>query len=159
MQNSIYSLTPGPAILFGSGSVSLLPEKLKNFKRILLVTGNHFTTTEEYSRILESLREFSLSTISGIHAEVPLSDVDSVTETARKSDAQAIIAIGGGSVIDCAKAAAALAPLEGIQGLTWMKQALVRSPRRAKELCRTSGIESWGSEEGQCGRAPLPPTS
>lgn len=31
-----------------------------------------------------------------------------------------------------------------IQGLTWMKQALVRSPRRAKELCRTSGIESWG---------------
>lgn len=31
-----------------------------------------------------------------------------------------------------------------IQGLTWMKQALVRSPRRAKELCRTSGMESWG---------------
>lgn len=29
-----------------------------------------------------------------------------------------------------------------IQGLTWMKQALVRSPRRAKELCRTSGMES-----------------
>ena len=46
-----------------------------------------------------------------------------------------------------------------IQGLTWMKQALVRSPRRAKELCRTSGIESWGSEQGQHGRAPLPPTS
>ena len=113
MKNSIYSLTPGPAILFGSGSVSLLPEKLKNFKRVLLVTGNHFTKTEEYSRILESLREFSLSTLSGIHAEVPLSDVDRVTETVRKSDAQAIIAIGGGSVIDCAKAAAALAPLEG----------------------------------------------
>lgn len=46
-----------------------------------------------------------------------------------------------------------------IQGLTWMKQALVRSPRRAKELCRTSGIESWGLEQGQRGRAPLPPTS
>ena len=46
-----------------------------------------------------------------------------------------------------------------IQGLTWMKQALVRSPRRAKELCRTSGIESWGSEEGQHGRNPLPTPS
>lgn len=42
-----------------------------------------------------------------------------------------------------------------IQGLTWMKQALVRSPRRAKELCRTSGIESWGFKKYQCGWAPL----
>lgn len=43
-----------------------------------------------------------------------------------------------------------------IQGLTWMKQALVRSPRRAKELCRTSGMESWGVRAGQCGKAGVP---
>lgn len=32
-----------------------------------------------------------------------------------------------------------------IQGLTWMKQALVRSPRRAKELYPDLRHESWGS--------------
>lgn len=46
-----------------------------------------------------------------------------------------------------------------IQGLTWMKQALVRSPRRAKELCRTSGMESWRVRVASAWQAPLPPTS
>ena len=32
----------------------------------------------------------------------------------------------------------------GMQGCTWAKQALVRSPSRAKLDWRTSGIESWG---------------
>lgn len=30
-----------------------------------------------------------------------------------------------------------------MQGLTWRKQALVRSPKRANELCLTSGIVSY----------------
>ena len=44
-----------------------------------------------------------------------------------------------------------------IQGLTWMKQALVRSPRRAKELCRTSGMESWGVRAGLAWQDAPPP--
>lgn len=113
MNNSFYTLTPAPSILFGSGCVSRLKDHLQKFQRILLVTGSHFTQREEYARIRESLRDFSLATVSGIHAEVPLADVDRVTEEARKSRAQAIVAVGGGSVIDCAKASAALSPLEG----------------------------------------------
>lgn len=35
-----------------------------------------------------------------------------------------------------------------MQGLTCTKQALVRSPRRAKELCRTSGMVSCGEQAG-----------
>lgn len=34
-----------------------------------------------------------------------------------------------------------------IQGLTCWKQAFVRSPNRAKELCRTSGILSCKKKE------------
>lgn len=37
-----------------------------------------------------------------------------------------------------------------IQGLTWRKQAFVKSPRRANELCLTSGIVSWDEEKRQC---------
>lgn len=36
-----------------------------------------------------------------------------------------------------------------MQGFTWRKQALVRSPRRAKELCLTSGIVSWKHKKDQ----------
>ncbi|MBO5723501.1 MAG: iron-containing alcohol dehydrogenase [Lentisphaeria bacterium] len=113
MKNSTYALTPGPAVLFGSGSSVLLPEKLQSHKRILLVAGNHFIKTGQYAQIRESLKEFTLAEISGIRAEVPLEDVDRVVQAARESRAGAIVAIGGGSVIDCAKAAAALTELPG----------------------------------------------
>ena len=39
----------------------------------------------------------------------PLSEVDSIAEAARAARAEAVLAIGGGSVIDAAKAAAAIA--------------------------------------------------
>ena len=108
-----YSLQYPSEIVFGPESSDLLAQKLARFKKILLVTGSHFTRCAEFEKLLNSLKSFEIRIETGIHAEPPLADVDRVTDSGREFHADAVIAIGGGSVIDCAKAAAALIPLAG----------------------------------------------
>ena len=111
--NQTYSLHYPAKISFGVGISATLPEKLTGFRRILLAAGSHFMKTPEYSKLLDSLKNFEIRTISGIHPEPPLEDVDHLITAGRDFRAEAVIAVGGGSVIDCAKAAAALIPLNG----------------------------------------------
>lgn len=110
-----YSIHYPAEIAFGPGVSSHLAEKLKlaGFRRILLAAGNHFARTGECRNLTDSLKDFALHVETGIRAEPPLADVDRLTEAGRNFHAEAVIAIGGGSVIDCAKAAAALIPLQG----------------------------------------------
>ena len=113
MSPESYSLHYPAEIVFGPGVRTSLPEKLAGFKRILLAAGTHFTHTPEYAQLLDSLKDFAVHTETGIRAEPPLEDVDRLTEAGREFRADAVVAVGGGSVIDCAKAAAALIPLDG----------------------------------------------
>ena len=103
-------------IIFGNGKIHVLPEKLSPYKEILLVSGNHFASSEEYKDLLEKLQKngHSVTCIHSIHSEGPIEDVDRIIAEGRKNQVKAVIAIGGGSVIDCAKAAAAIIPLEGM---------------------------------------------
>jgi len=100
-------------IAFGPGISADLPGKLASFRKILLVAGTHFTKTPDFEKLRDSLKDFELRIETGIHAEPPLEDVDRVTASGQDFEADAVVAVGGGSVIDCAKAAAALIPLEG----------------------------------------------
>ena len=113
MNPANYQLHYPAEIIFGCGTAKVLAEKLAPFKKILLVTGTHFSRSAEFDALLASLKDFSVKTETGIHAEPPLADVDRVTASGRDFQAEAVAAIGGGSVIDCAKAAAALIPLSG----------------------------------------------
>ena len=54
-----------------------------------------------------------VKSVTGIRGEGPIEDVDRIIMEARNCSADAVVAIGGGSVIDCGKAAAALIPLGG----------------------------------------------
>ncbi|MBO4302965.1 MAG: iron-containing alcohol dehydrogenase [Lentisphaeria bacterium] len=105
-------------ILFGCGKLSLLPEKLSPYKVLLLVTGRHFADSEPCKKLVESLNAsgHEVHSVSGIRGEGPIEDVDKIIAQGRKSHAEAVISIGGGSVMDCGKAAAALIPLEGSCG-------------------------------------------
>ena len=102
-------------IIFGNGKIALLPEKLSAYKELLLVTGGHFARSQEYEKILKALQDdgHTVECVTGIRGEGPVEDVDKIIAAGRKIAAKAVIGIGGGSVIDCAKAAAALIPLEG----------------------------------------------
>lgn len=108
-----YSLSfPGKTI-FGAGSIENLPAELPGNAKLLLVAGKHAEHSGLIKRITQILSEFELLTFCGVQAEPPLSAVDEIINFSRKNDISAIIAVGGGSVIDAAKAAAAIIPLEG----------------------------------------------
>ena len=112
--NPVNYLLHYPAeIAFGPGISASLGEKLAPYKRLLMVVGSHFAKTPEFEKILNTLKDHEVRIETGIHAEPPLADVDRVTASGRDFQADAVVAIGGGSIIDCAKAAAALIPLSG----------------------------------------------
>ena len=113
MSATSYSLHYPSEIVFGPETSGMLAEKLVRFKRILLVTGSHFAKSPEFEKLRNTLKDHEVRVETGIHAEPPLADVDRVTVSGRDFQAEAVVAIGGGSVIDCAKAAAALIPLSG----------------------------------------------
>ena len=113
MSATSYSLHYPQEIDFGPETSGMLAEKLVRFKRILLVTGSHFAKSPEFEKLRNTLKDHEVRIETGIHAEPPLADVDRVTASGRDFQADAVVAVGGGSVIDCAKAAAALIPLSG----------------------------------------------
>ncbi|QSH41712.1 iron-containing alcohol dehydrogenase [Lentisphaerota bacterium ZTH] len=100
-------------IIFGEGKLESLPLELEGKAKILLVVGNHTVKSGVASRVIGLLNDFEVLEISGIQAEPPLDDVDMIINAGRNFEADAVVAIGGGSVIDAAKAAAAIIPFEG----------------------------------------------
>ncbi len=108
-----YQLNFPGKIIFGAGSSEMLPQELPTETTILLVTGRHAQKDGLLDRLKKLLSAHKLIVVSGILSEVPLSEVDKLIDAGRSGQARAVVAVGGGSVIDAAKAAAALIPAEG----------------------------------------------
>jgi len=108
-----YALDLPRKVLFGISAADKLTQELpQNAKNILLVAGNHVVKNGLADQIADDLRDGgkAVNIISGISAEPPLEDVDKVILAGRSCKADAVVALGGGSVIDTAKAAAAIIP-------------------------------------------------
>ena len=108
-----YNLSfPGKTI-FGNGSIENLAAELPQRAKLLLVVGKHVKQSGLLNRITQILSSFEIVTLCGVQAEPPLSAVDEIITLGRSNNVSAIVAVGGGSVIDAAKAAAAIVPLDG----------------------------------------------
>jgi alcohol dehydrogenase class IV len=107
MVNAFEFATSG-RILFGPGRARELPALAREFgTRALVITGSN---PQRFQALLDSLREQQISwkTFS-VRGEPTVADAAGGAELARSAECEVIIAIGGGSVIDAAKAVAALA--------------------------------------------------
>ena len=113
MQIPAFSVSRLPAIVFGQGHIKQLPALAKQFgNKALVVTGAHsFRQSAHWDRLVlgmaEAGIEFDSMTVSG---EPSPSVVDEAVARFLGRGVEVVLGIGGGSVIDAAKAIAGLLP-------------------------------------------------
>lgn len=96
-------------IVFGNGRAAEIPGLARGFgRRVLLVRGR----AAGADGVAAALRaaDFAVETLRGPSGEPDETDVDAAVPIARRMNADVLVAVGGGSVLDFAKAVAALAP-------------------------------------------------
>lgn len=104
---------PSPELLHGAGSIKELPKfiKSKGVDKVLIVTGKVIPKTGLLDGLLSACDEVKLSYVLYDGAKVNPS-IECIEETLKvysENKCQAFVAFGGGSSMDCAKAAAARA--------------------------------------------------
>jgi alcohol dehydrogenase len=109
-----FSFAKVPPIYFGAGKRQLIPSWLKErrLSRLLLVIGGQsLQKTGKLAQIETSLQQVGLTyeIISCIGEPTP-TFIDETCKTYRDSGIQAILGIGGGSVVDAGKALSAMLP-------------------------------------------------
>ncbi|MCD8004429.1 MAG: iron-containing alcohol dehydrogenase [Oscillospiraceae bacterium] len=114
MQNFDY-MTP-TRLIFGQGAIGKLEEVMKPLGRRVLMTygGGSIKKTGLYDKVKELLKDFQMLELPGIQPN-PKYD-PSVLEGVRickRERIDVILAVGGGSVLDCSKAIAAGAKYDG----------------------------------------------
>ncbi|NTU98306.1 MAG: iron-containing alcohol dehydrogenase, partial [Chlorobiaceae bacterium] len=106
-----FSLLPLPSIHFGSGSFSTLSGLLSGFgPNILAVTGSHaLDRSGRYGSLSASLENSGIRLHRVLVGKEPSPElVNSAVNRFRESGIDAVIAIGGGSVLDTGKAVSAM---------------------------------------------------
>ena len=93
--------------IFGSGTARTLIQEIPAGMRLLTVAGKTIANTPSARSLLEDLAPFTAANYTGVPAEPPLNCVDEIIGLGRRLNVGGVVAIGGGSVIDAAKAAAA----------------------------------------------------
>lgn len=110
-----FSLEMPRRILFGAGALSRLPELAAGLgRRVLLCTGSGWFARSPWNRrVRELLAGFEVSALPLPPGEPESGALDGLLAQAREARPDLIAAVGGGSVLDSAKALSALLPLSG----------------------------------------------
>ena len=121
-------------LYFGEGQIKRLAKSLKPFgKNVLLVYGGgSIKKIGLYDEVIKILNEngFNITECGGVEPNPRITSVERGVELCKKYNIDVILAVGGGSTIDCAKAIAVGRYYEGDD--LW--EMVRTSFRRAKAL-------------------------
>ena len=110
-----FTLYYPPVIEFGWGAFERLGERIKAVDDVrgpfFLVTSPTFVRQGVEKRLEAVLNEPLAGAFSAVEHDPSLATVDRLIDNLRSSQSGGVIAVGGGSVMDAAKAAAVLAPI------------------------------------------------
>ena len=131
MINNFYYNTP-TNLIFGKGVVDKLPDVLNQFGKNVLLTygGGSIKKNGLYDKLMKLLKNFNIFELNGIEPN-PKFDPSVVdgAKICKEKNIDVILAVGGGSVLDCSKAIAVCAKYDGdgwdiISGKVEAKEAL-----------------------------------
>ncbi|MBU3180319.1 iron-containing alcohol dehydrogenase [Clostridium psychrophilum] len=115
MLNFDYSIPT--KIFFGKGKISVLPREIKEYgsKVLLVYGGGSIKKNGIYSDIIDKLKKNSIEfwELSGVEPNPRITTVRKGVEICRKNKIDLVLAVGGGSSIDCSKVIAAAYYYEG----------------------------------------------
>lgn len=98
-------------IHFGCSKRFLLHDELANFDRKLLICGNHFKKSSAFDDLFANRSDYAIHVCHS--SEPTLAMVQAALDCAAENNVQAVVAVGGGSVMDIGKSVAALALQQG----------------------------------------------
>lgn len=102
-------------IFFGEGQICNLPAKIKEFgTNVLLVYGGgSIKKNGIYDEVKRLLSDCNVVELSGVEPNPKIESVREGVKLCRQNNVQVVLAAGGGSTIDCAKAIAGACYYEG----------------------------------------------
>lgn len=102
-------------VLFGKGQIEELPSRIGAYgKKILFAYGGgSIKKIGLYDKIKSLLSEYTLYELSGIEPNPKLKSVEEGAKICKEKGIEVVLAVGGGSVLDCSKAIAAAACYDG----------------------------------------------
>mgnify|MGYP002562080977 FL=1 len=104
-------------VKFGTGTSFQLYEIFEEMgvKKPFVVTGKHVGKTDEFAKIIASLEEkgYSVQLFTDTQPDSPIDVCDAAAQVLKDSGCDVCVAVGGGSVIDTAKAMCMLVTNEG----------------------------------------------
>lgn len=117
MNKAVQLEITSPAIVHrGTGKSFMIAEEAARLgKRVVVVTGGHLRDSEWIAKLLDHLRRHGMDTAvaDSVTSEPTVEMVDDLADLLKRRNADVIIAVGGGSVMDTAKAAAVMARHDG----------------------------------------------
>ncbi len=113
MNNFEFSMSTD--VLFGKGQEAHLPEKLKPYGKKILLTygGGSIKKNGLYGKLKQLLSDFEIFELGGIDPNPRVESVNEGAALCKREGIDMILAVGGGSTIDCSKAIAAAAYYDG----------------------------------------------
>ena len=146
MLNYIHSIPT--KLYFGQGQISHLDEALRAFGTKVLLTygGGSIRKTGLYDTVMDILNKggFTVVECGGIEPNPRIESVEKGVKLCKEHDDDVILAVGGGSTIDCSKAIAAGVFYEGDD--LWQMVASRHGVLKALPLVDILTLSATGSE-------------
>lgn len=134
-------------LVFGKNQIKALKDELGRYgKKVLVVYGGgSIKRNGLYDEVMDELNEMGMevSELSGVEPNPRLSTVKKGVELCKENKIDCLLAVGGGSVIDCTKAIAAGAKYDGD---VWDLITLKAQPQEALPFGTVLTLAATGSE-------------
>ncbi|MBR2991335.1 MAG: iron-containing alcohol dehydrogenase [Solobacterium sp.] len=146
MENYVHNIPT--KVFFGKGAIAHLDEALKPFGRNVLLTygGGSIKKTGLYDEVMKILNDggYNVTELSGIDPNPRIESVEKGVALCKEHNIDVVLAVGGGSTIDCSKAICSGFYYEGDD--LWHMVKNVRGYKKSLPLVDILTLSATGSD-------------